>query len=75
MVSAMAPGTVFRIATERSIRGPTLDNAKRLLPLRHVPVDLTVAELALAKMRTSEAATFGEVLAATAISPFPAPAS
>ena len=61
-------GFIFRIATERGIRGPTLDNAKRLLPLRDAPVDLAVAEFVLAKARASRDATFGEVLAALPVS-------
>jgi hypothetical protein len=61
-------GAIFRIATERGIRGPILDNAKRLLPLRDVPVDLAVAEFVLAKTRASRDATFGEVLAALPVS-------
>jgi hypothetical protein len=54
----------FRIVTERSIRGPILEHAKRLLPLRHAPVDSTLAEFALRAIGTSSATTFGEVLAA-----------
>ena len=45
-----------------------LDNAKRLLPLRDVPLDLAVAEFVLAKTRASRDATFGEVLAALPVS-------
>src|SRR5260370_36426002 len=33
---------VFRIATESGIRGTLLQNAKRLLPLRNVPLDSDV---------------------------------
>src|SRR5216684_5529567 len=35
----------FRIATERGIRGPLLEAAKRLLPLRNAPVDVVLVEL------------------------------
>lgn len=58
----------FRIATERSIRGPLLNNAKRLLPLRRAPVDAEVAELVLGAARSVPAATFGGVLAGLPLS-------
>jgi hypothetical protein len=61
-------GAMFRIATERSIRGVALENAKRLLPLRHVPLDVGIAELALAAVRTHEVPTFGAVLASLPMS-------
>ncbi len=44
-------GARFRIATESGIRGPRLESAKRLLPLRNAPVDAALADLALAKVR------------------------
>lgn len=61
---ARESGAVFRIATERNVRGPMLDNAKRLLPLRRVPVDAVAAELILRAARSTQRATFGSVLAA-----------
>ncbi len=60
-------GAVFRIATERGIRGPRLDNAKRLLPLRHAPLDMKVAYLMLAAVRANGSSTFGGVLYALPI--------
>jgi hypothetical protein len=60
---AREQGAVFRIATERSIRGPVLDNAKRLLPLRRAPVDAGVIELVLNAARSTGTATFGGLLA------------
>jgi hypothetical protein len=56
-------GASFRIATERDIRGPHLDVAKQLLPLRGAPVDTVLAEHALAAVRDGAAATFGELVA------------
>jgi hypothetical protein len=56
-------GVVFRIATERSIRGPMLDNAKRLLPIRQAPLDAEVTEIVLCIARSMQTATFGGVLA------------
>lgn len=53
----------FRIATERSIRGAVLENAKRLLPLRSAPLDAQLAEQVLVLARSIEAPTFGSVLA------------
>jgi len=61
-------GAVFRIATERSIRGSMLDNAKRLLPLRQAPVDPVVAELVLYATRSAQTATFGGILATLPVS-------
>jgi TnsA endonuclease N terminal len=61
-------GAVFRIATERSIRGSILDNAKRLLPLRRTPIDPAVARFVLCAIRSAETATFGGVLAALPVS-------
>jgi hypothetical protein len=57
-------GARFRIATERGIRGPLLDNAKRLLPLRSAPFDVTALNTALSVARALPAPTFGEVVAA-----------
>ena len=61
---ARGHGAMFRIATERDIRGPRLENAKRLLPLRRVPLDEEMAELVLAASRSLDEPTFGTVLAA-----------
>lgn len=61
-------GAVFRIASERDVRGPMLNNAKRLLPLRQAPVDATVTDLILTATRSTRAATFGSVLAAVPLS-------
>ena len=58
----------FRVATERQIRGPVLENAKRLLPLRLAPLDGEVASLALEASRQLDAPTFGAVLAALPVS-------
>jgi hypothetical protein len=61
-------GAVFRIANERNVRGPMLDNAKRLLPLRRAPVDAVVTALILSAARSTQTATFGNVLAAVPLS-------
>jgi hypothetical protein len=57
-------GAMFRIATEHDIRGPRLENAKRLLPLRRAPLDEEMADLVLAASRSLDEPTFGTVLAA-----------
>lgn len=44
---AAANGASFKIVTESAIRGPRLDAAKRLLPLRTAPIDATLATAAL----------------------------
>lgn len=58
---ARSNGACFRIATERSIRGPRLDIAKRLLPLRSAPVDMALAEQAVAYTR-AHAVSFGDLV-------------
>lgn len=58
---AGAQGARFRVVTERGIRGSALDAAKRLLPLRSVPVDAALAEEAIATARAG-ATDFGDLL-------------
>lgn len=60
---ARSNGARFRIATERGIRGPRLEAAKRLLPLRRAPVDAALAERAVAHVRAN-AASFGDLVTA-----------
>ena len=55
-------GGRFRIATERGIRGPLLDNARRLLPLRNAPLDLALSERALGAARSLCEPTFGRLV-------------
>lgn len=62
--AARATGGRFRIATERSIRGPRLENARRLLPLRRVPLDRTLAETAKAIVATMGAPTLRDTMRA-----------
>jgi hypothetical protein len=59
-------GERFRIVTESAIRGPLLDNARRLLPLRAAPLDPAVADRAMAAARSLPAPTFGAVVSAAA---------
>lgn len=54
-------GARFRIATERGVRGPQLDAAKRLLPLRTAPIDTALAEWALAHARDN-AVSFADLV-------------
>jgi TnsA endonuclease N terminal len=56
--------TIFCIVTEREIRGPLLNNAKRLLPLRAAPLDIRTTMLALTATHSLENATFGAIVAA-----------
>jgi hypothetical protein len=58
---ARSKGARFRIVTERSIRGPRLDIAKKLLPLRNAPVDMALAEQAIAHTR-AHTVCFGELV-------------
>ena len=55
-------GGRFRIATERGIRGPLLDNARRLLPLRKAPLDPAISERALGAARTLCEPTFERIV-------------
>lgn len=55
-------GGRFRIATDRSIRCPRLENAKRLLPLRRAALDPGIAEPALRAARSLTAPTFGKII-------------
>ncbi|MCA7118327.1 MAG: TnsA endonuclease N-terminal domain-containing protein [Acidibrevibacterium sp.] len=58
---AHSNGARFRIATERGIRGPRLDVAKRLLPLRSAPIDTVLAERAVARARANTV-SFGDLV-------------
>ena len=64
---ASSNGARFRIATERGIRGPRLEAAKRLLPLRSAPVDAVLAERAVACAR-AHATCFGHLVDALPVS-------
>jgi len=61
---AREEGWAFRVVTEQDIRGPALENAKRLLPLRGAAWDTQMGARALAVARSLTAPTFGTVLAA-----------
>jgi hypothetical protein len=54
----------FRVMTEHDIRGRLLNNAKRLLPLRTLPLDTKMAMLALTRAHTLSPLTFRTLLAA-----------
>jgi hypothetical protein len=60
--AAEKEGGSFRIATERAIRAPILDNARRLLPLRAAPLDATLAEHALQAARSLSQPTFARIV-------------
>lgn len=61
---ARASNGRFRIATERSIRGPRLENARRLLPLRWAPLDGALAETAIAIVGRMDAPTLRDAVTA-----------
>lgn len=61
---AREAGGRFRIATERGIRGPRLENVRRLLPLKRGAVDSDAAERAVQAVRSGVAPTFGGIVAA-----------
>jgi hypothetical protein len=54
----------FSIVTEDRIRGPTLENAKRLLPLRVAPLDAALAEVTLKTVSRLEAPTISDTISA-----------
>lgn len=62
--AACSAGGRFRIVTERSIRGPRLENARRLLPLRRAPLDRTLAETAKAIVGRMDAPTLRDTVTA-----------
>jgi hypothetical protein len=57
-------GATFRIATERTIRRPLLENARRLLALRTAPLDRTLADQLLNAVTLLPDPTFGALVAA-----------
>lgn len=59
---AVQDGSRFRIVTESGIRGPLLDHARRLLPLRGAPLDSATAERAMAAARSLAEPTFGAIV-------------
>lgn len=56
-------GAAFRVLTDAHIRGPLLENAKRLLPLRAAPLDTRMAMLALTAAHALRYPTFAALLA------------
>ena len=62
--AARKAGGRFRIVTERSIRGPWLENARRLLPLRRAPLDHALAEMAKAIVGRMNMPTLRETVTA-----------
>jgi TnsA endonuclease N terminal len=61
---AQEQGATFRIATDRSIRGPFLENAKRLLTLRGAPLDQRFADQLRSTLNALPDPTFGALAAA-----------
>jgi hypothetical protein len=61
---AQEHGATLRIATERTIRGPFLENAKRLLPLRTAPLDRALADQLRSAFDSLADPTFGALVAA-----------
>ncbi len=61
---AAARDGTFSIVTEDRIRGPTLENAKRLLPLRSAPLDAALARVTLETVSRLEAPTISDTISA-----------
>jgi hypothetical protein len=61
---AAAREASFSVVTEDLIRGPTLDNAKRLLHFRKAPMDSTREEVALRAIREQMPLTLGAAVVA-----------
>lgn len=61
---AQEHGATFRIATERAIRGPFLQNARRLLALRTAPFDRALADQLRGAFDSLPDPTFGALVAA-----------
>ncbi len=69
---AAARDGTFSIVTEDRIRGPTLENAKRLLPLRSAPLDAALVRVTLETVSRLEAPTINDTISAV---PMPRPAA
>ena len=54
----------FSVMTDDRIRGPTLENAKRLLPLRSAPLDPALARVTLETVSRLEAPTISDTISA-----------
>lgn len=61
---AQEHSATLRIATECSIRGPFLENARRLLALRTVPLDRALADQLRSAFNSLADPTFGALVAA-----------
>lgn len=61
---AVARDATFRVVTDDRIRGPTLENAKRLLPLRSAPLDSALARVTLETVSRLEAPTISDTISA-----------
>jgi hypothetical protein len=61
---ASVHAATFHTVTEQEIRGPVLENAKRLLPLRRAPLDPQTAAQAVAIVGQLAAPIFSSALAA-----------
>lgn len=61
---ALERASTFRVVSEKDIRGALLENAKRLLPLRKLPVDPKAAMLILTRAHALTRVTFGSLIEA-----------
>jgi hypothetical protein len=59
---AVARDATFDVVTDDRIRGPTLENAKHLLPLRVAPLDAALAEVTLKTVSRLEAPTLSDTI-------------
>jgi hypothetical protein len=59
---AVARDATFDVVTDDRIRGPTLENAKHLLPLRVAPLDAALAEVTLKTVSRLEAPTISDTI-------------
>lgn len=57
-------GATFSVVTEDSIRGPALENARRLLQLRSAPLDAALAQVTLEAVSTLKAPTVKDAISA-----------
>ena len=61
---AVTNDATFSVMTEDRIRGPALENAKRLLPLRSAPLDAALAQITLTTVSTLRAPTIRDAISA-----------
>lgn len=64
---AVTHNATFSVMTEDLIRGPALENARRLLPLRSAPLDAELAQVVLKTVSTLKSPTVKQAISAVSL--------